>query len=107
MYEVKCFQCSKKLNFDTSIGRSFECQCGADVRCCYNCKFFSDSSHNQCLETQADKVAQKDRGNFCGYFSVKSLDSKGDSSVVDPSNKGELASELREFLSKKPTNPFS
>ncbi len=33
-----------------------------------NCRFFDPGKNNQCSETQADYVREKDKANFCDYF---------------------------------------
>lgn len=43
--------------------------CDADLHVCRNCRHFDPSVHNQCRETEADKVQYKDRNNSCEYFS--------------------------------------
>tara|TARA_R110000868_G_scaffold97619_17_gene268676 strand:- start:5675 stop:5851 length:177 start_codon:yes stop_codon:yes gene_type:complete len=32
------------------------------------CRFYDSSSYNECRETQADRVADKNKSNFCGFF---------------------------------------
>jgi hypothetical protein len=34
-----------------------------------NCEFYDVNAHNQCRETQAERVRLKDRNNYCDYFS--------------------------------------
>ena len=66
--EIQCFSCQKKTNWD-SIARRDECPyCNADVHVCLNCRFFDESFHHQCRESQAEYVKEKDRANFCEYF---------------------------------------
>lgn len=42
--------------------------CRSDLHCCRNCAFYDKTVHNQCRETQAEWVVNKDRANFCDYF---------------------------------------
>ena len=66
--EIQCFSCQKKTNWD-NIARRDECPyCSADVHVCLNCRFFDESFHHQCRESQAEYVKEKDRANFCEYF---------------------------------------
>jgi hypothetical protein len=47
------------------------CQnCGKDLRACKNCKFFLPGSRGDCHETSAEPVADKERANFCDWFSL-------------------------------------
>lgn len=67
-----CYSCKKQVMAAEKPGRSEACpQCGADLRCCRNCRFYDVKAYNQCRETQAERVLEKDRGNFCDYFSFK------------------------------------
>jgi hypothetical protein len=33
-----------------------------------NCRFHDPDAYNQCRETPAERVVDKDRSNFCEYF---------------------------------------
>ncbi len=37
------------------------------------CKFFDESHYNQCQETMAMRVPDKEKANFCEYFSIKKI----------------------------------
>ena len=68
-----CFNCKKPLPFPSGakVGRKEECpQCRSDVHCCLNCIFYDIKSYNECREPQADRVVEKNRSNFCDYFSL-------------------------------------
>ena len=70
--EFTCFDCKKTVEMSPEIGRRDECShCGADIHCCYNCKFYDVGAYNECKEVQADVVKEKDRANFCDYFQLK------------------------------------
>jgi hypothetical protein len=57
------------LSFTGNIGRREECpHCRADVHVCKNCNFYDPKAYNECRETSADVVREKDRANFCDYF---------------------------------------
>ncbi len=47
--------------------------CGADLHSCINCKFYSKGSHYDCRETVDELVKDKERANFCDYFSVAAI----------------------------------
>jgi len=34
------------------------------------CKFFDPKSYNECRESQADRVPDKEKANFCDYFKL-------------------------------------
>lgn len=66
---LHCFKCGAAYPLNRRIVRSDTCpKCDADLRCCVNCKLYNPSAHDQCNETQAEWVREKDRTNFCDYF---------------------------------------
>jgi hypothetical protein len=71
--KLVCHSCSADLELEDPIGRSARCpRCNSDVRCCLNCRFHDLSSYNDCAEPSAERVLEKDRANFCDYFSPSS-----------------------------------
>ena len=64
-----CALCKKGLTSDTFFSRRSTCpSCGADLHICLNCRFFSETSHNKCLEPKAEFQRTRDRANFCDFF---------------------------------------
>ena len=60
------------MTFADSIGRREECpQCRSDVHVCKNCEFYDPKVYNECKETQAEVVRERDRANYCDYFTPK------------------------------------
>jgi hypothetical protein len=72
-WSPKCFSCGKPLSLAPGVvGRDEICpHCRADVRVCRNCRHFDQSAYNQCTEPMAERVVDKDRRNFCDYFSMQ------------------------------------
>lgn len=68
-----CFRCRAPLNLlPGNVGRGENCsQCSASVRVCYNCTHYDERSYNQCREPMAERVVDKDKANFCDYFSLR------------------------------------
>jgi len=65
-----CHGCGAEISSSEKILRTTECpRCGADLHCCRNCRHYHSSAHNQCLEPVAEWVAEKEKANFCDYFS--------------------------------------
>ena len=65
----RCHACGAEVSKEGKLFRTDECaSCGRDLRCCRNCRHFSPTAHNQCLEPVAEWVADKERANFCEYF---------------------------------------
>lgn len=73
MAKLICFSCSHVMEYSGVPGRRDECEkCGADVHVCRNCKHYDPKVYNECRETQADRVQEKERSNFCDYFEIGS-----------------------------------
>jgi hypothetical protein len=69
-WRVRCHACGAERDFDDPVGRSARCEkCGSDLRCCRNCRFYDESAYNECSETSAERVLEKDRANFCDWYS--------------------------------------
>ena len=69
MQQVTCHACKKVLELEDKVGRQQTCpECSAYLRCCLNCRFYDASAYNECREPQADRVVDKEQGNFCDYF---------------------------------------
>jgi len=55
---------------DFFVGRQAQCPfCGTDLHCCMNCSFYDPGVYNDCRESQAERVLDKVRSNFCDFFS--------------------------------------
>lgn len=63
-----CWKCGKE--YDGEVHRTTVCGCGADLHSCYNCKFYLEGNHYDCAETVDDIVSDKEKSNFCDYFSA-------------------------------------
>ncbi len=71
--EVACFSCHYVNSFPERVGLREECEkCGSDLHCCKCCKFYDTGSYNECRETSADVVRDKERFNHCDYFVANS-----------------------------------
>ena len=67
---MHCFHCQKNNVVGDRVGRRETCaHCGWDLHVCYNCQHYDQSAYNECRETQAERVLEKDKSNFCDYFS--------------------------------------
>jgi len=67
-----CCSCGFQLDGRDKPGRADTCPaCDADVHCCRNCDFYDSGSYNECRESQAERVLEKDRSNFCDYFAFR------------------------------------
>jgi hypothetical protein len=67
-----CWKCGTSLDgLPVPLGRREECpQCRADLHVCRLCAFYDPSVSRSCREPIADEVGDKERANFCGYFTA-------------------------------------
>jgi hypothetical protein len=66
-----CWYCGEIIDDPEPIGRSLRCKtCGKDMRSCKNCRFFLPGSRGDCRESSAEPQSDKERANFCDWFSL-------------------------------------
>lgn len=64
-----CYYCGTEITDPRNIGRSSGCSsCGKDLKVCLNCAFYDPNAHWECRESIPERVADKERSNFCDYF---------------------------------------
>jgi predicted RNA-binding Zn-ribbon protein involved in translation (DUF1610 family) len=69
-----CYFCGKELDPKMRIVKDTECpHCGRDLHACVQCRHFDRSAHNMCREPQAEWVTDRERRNFCDYFSLNPM----------------------------------
>jgi hypothetical protein len=69
---LTCWKCGSAIDVASGsrVGTRDACpRCDADLHSCRNCRHFDPARHNQCLETQAEWVRDKEASNYCDYFS--------------------------------------
>jgi hypothetical protein len=92
----RCALCGKEIEIDKYFSRKSTCShCGGDIHICLNCKFYSEKSHNKCLEPKAEFQRSRDHANFCDYFVY--LES---SSVPSRNEKEDALKKLNELFKK-------
>jgi hypothetical protein len=70
-FEFECWSCGNVVEVE-AVFRSDTCgHCDADMKVCKNCRHYEVSASNECRETSADYVSNKERANFCGYFAAR------------------------------------
>jgi hypothetical protein len=66
-----CWYCGTPIEQPEPIGRSARCpDCSKDLRSCRNCRFFAPGSRGDCRESVSEPVFDKERANFCDWFSL-------------------------------------
>jgi hypothetical protein len=79
----QCQFCGAPMNVGDPIPRDAECDaCRRDLRCCRNCRFYDVRYNNSCRESSADPVEDKDRRNFCEYFSFSDAPYRSDAAAT-------------------------
>jgi hypothetical protein len=79
-----CHRCGRDIGEIERVGRRDTClACGADQHCCRNCRFYEPGYHNDCREPQAERQVDKERGNFCDYFSFATQSGAAGSRIDD------------------------
>lgn len=68
-----CYSCGKDLSGEVErgkAGRSQSCpKCTRDLHACRNCKHYDPNAYNSCRESNAERQVDKEKANFCDYFS--------------------------------------
>ncbi len=68
----RCASCKKEVTVEGKVGRRDTCpHCGSDLHSCLNCGFYDEGAYNQCRETEAERVTDKEKSNFCDFFRLK------------------------------------
>lgn len=71
MIKDMCWFCGSPVTDAEPLGRSLRCpECGKDLRSCRHCRFYLPGSRGDCGESHAEPAADKERGNFCDWFSL-------------------------------------
>ncbi len=70
--QTKCWKCSHDIDFDgIKVMRTDECEkCYTDLRVCKMCEHYDIHSYNECRETMANRIVNKEKANFCDYFKL-------------------------------------
>lgn len=68
--DLSCWKCGANLaDVLLPFSRLAKCKaCNADLHVCRMCRFHDTTVSNSCTEPLAEKVVDKTRKNFCGYF---------------------------------------
>ena len=86
---MNCWKCRTEIEIAASakVLKTDSCpKCDYDLHVCLNCRFYDPSAHNQCRETQAEWVRDKEKANYCDYFEPRSLSGlshKGGNAATD------------------------
>ena len=66
---MNCWSCGHRIETVERVGFHAHCErCDRPLHACRNCLFYDPGYNNQCRETMAERVVEKERSNFCEYF---------------------------------------
>ena len=72
---MQCWKCGteiEEISGARKVLRTDSCpKCHSDLHACNNCRHYDPKYHNECRETEAEWVNDKERANFCDYFTPK------------------------------------
>ncbi|MEK6300901.1 MAG: hypothetical protein AABO41_09285 [Acidobacteriota bacterium] len=73
-----CHHCKNEVKLEAPVARADECpHCAADLHCCLNCLHYDPSMSNRCREPQAEWVSDREKANFCDFFTPNKSASAG------------------------------
>lgn len=68
--QFQCWHCGATINATLPLSRREVCAaCNADQHVCRMCQYYDAHVSDQCREDRAETVTDKERANFCDYFS--------------------------------------
>ena len=68
-----CWQCGQSISYTDPLSFRAECsQCSNDLHVCKNCLFYDENAYNECRETSAERIMDKEKNNLCEYFKPSS-----------------------------------
>jgi len=68
---MRCFSCGqdRPLASGERVGFRDTCdRCGADLHVCRNCAHHDPAAYNECRESGAERVGDRERANRCDWF---------------------------------------
>lgn len=69
-----CYSCNfeNTINAQSKIYIKDSCEkCLVDLHVCKMCRFYDKNSYNECRETSAPRITDKEKANYCDYFELK------------------------------------
>ncbi|MDY0062065.1 MAG: hypothetical protein RBU45_19805 [Myxococcota bacterium] len=79
-----CHSCKQEVDLEVQIGRDDVCaNCYADLHVCFNCKFYDPGRQNECMEPHAGFVRDRERANFCHFFTFKDTEEEDEMEQQD------------------------
>ncbi len=80
---MQCYRCGTPFDGDPVPVRGVCPRCSAFLHCCRDCDFYAPGLANECRAPRAERVADKEEGNFCDWFRPRTGPHPGaDASVI-------------------------
>ncbi len=68
---MNCYSCQKAMQISEKVSFREDCPyCRADLHVCRQCLFYDPKIYNECKETNAERVVDKEKANYCEYFQL-------------------------------------
>lgn len=89
---ITCYSCEKELALTLGgrIIRQEECPyCYASVHSCRMCDFYDPKLYNECRESEAERITDKEKANYCSFFVLSggiNLKKQEDQDVLSAAN---------------------
>jgi len=86
---MRCFGCGAPIELASGVRVGFRdaCEtCSADLHVCRNCAHHDPAAYNECRESNAERVGDRERANRCEYFrpAAAAAGAAGDAGAADP-----------------------
>ena len=95
---MKCWYCGHAIDTKERVGFRDECPgCDRALHVCLNCGHYDPTYNNSCREPMAERVVDKDRFNFCEYFTP----GEGKGAGAASQGKSAAQSKLEDLFKKK------
>ena len=94
---MKCWHCGTGIDTRERVEFRATCpSCDRALHVCLNCKHYDPTYYNQCRETAAERVVDKQRANYCEYFAA------GRHTAQTKDASSDARSQLEALFKKKP-----
>ena len=92
MTDLKCWRCGFDLaSLSLPLSRQDQCpDCFVDLHACRMCTQFDKGVPRQCREDGAEEVKEKERANFCDWFSPSAAAFTGELAAAEAAARAQL-----------------
>ncbi len=64
----KCWSCNHDIAANQYHRQDHCDSCGRDTHACKNCEHHDRAYNNECRESSAERIVDKEKANFCDHF---------------------------------------